>query len=148
MLSQSPSACGEPTFAASWKVSHSPTPFPRAIEEFHTKRDVIRYHTGEQLIFKHFGPYSGLTLSQIRGGWKPMKGACVVLNIGTNKPTMIVILVTDILLYSIMLFGLLNFRRRDGDTSKLGRWLWRQVRWRRLALTVVLLIHKKISFRS
>jgi len=61
---------------------------------------------------------------------------------------MIVILVTDILLHLIMLFGLLNFRRRGGDKSKLGRWLWRQVRWWRLALTVVLLIRKKNSFRS
>ena len=52
---------------------------------------------------------------------------------------MIVILVTDILLHLIMLFGLLNLRR-GGDASKLGRWLWRQVRLWLLALTVVLLI--------
>ena len=78
-----------------------------------------------------------LTHPQIRAGWMSVKGACVVLNIETNKLTMIVILVTDVLLLLIMLFGLLNLRHRNNDTSKLGRWLWRQVRWSRLALTVV-----------
>lgn len=46
---------------------------------------------------------------------------------------MIAILVTDILLLLLMLFGLLDLRRRSGGKSKLGRWLWRQVRWWRLA---------------
>ena len=73
-----------------------------------------------------------------------MKSACVVLNIETNKPTLIVVLVTDVFLLLIMLFGLFNFRRRIGDTSELGRLLWRQVRLRRLALTMVLLICKYI----
>lgn len=76
-----------------------------------------------------------------------MKSACVVLNIETNKPTLIVVLVTDILLLLIMLFGLFNFRRRIGDVSELGRLLWRQVRWRRIALTMVLLIRECV-FRS
>jgi hypothetical protein len=51
---------------------------------------------------------------------------------------MIVILVTDIILLSTMLVGLLRMRRRCGDTFALGRLLWTQVRYWRLFLTVVI----------
>ncbi|KAH9992897.1 hypothetical protein BJV77DRAFT_408306 [Russula vinacea] len=65
-------------------------------------------------------------ITRIRSGWDSEKRACVVLNIRSNKLTMIVILVTDIILLSTMLVGLLRMRRRCGDTFALGRLLWTQ----------------------
>lgn len=61
---------------------------------------------------------------------------------------MFVILVTDIILLSTMLVGLLRMRRRCGDTFALGRLLWTQVRYRRLFSTVVFLIREYISVRK
>jgi hypothetical protein len=55
---------------------------------------------------------------------------------------MIVILVTDIILLSTMLVGLLRMRRRCGDTFALGRLLWTQVRYWRFFLTIAILIRK------
>jgi hypothetical protein len=45
---------------------------------------------------------------------------------------MIAFFLTDILLIWFMLLGLFDLRRRGGDTSELGRLLWKQVRWWRL----------------
>ncbi len=52
----------------------------------------------------------------------------MVLNIESNKLTMIGILVTDIILLSTMLVGLLRLRRGGGGKFELGRLLWKQVR--------------------
>ncbi len=57
---------------------------------------------------------------------------------------MIAFFLTDVLLIWFMLLGLFDLRRRGGDTSELGRLLWKQVRWWRLCPTVVLLIRKYI----
>ena len=81
-----------------------------------------------------------LTHLQIRSGWDSEKRACVVLNIRSNKLTMVVILITDIILLSTMLVGLLRMHRRCGDTFALGRLLWTQVRCWRLFPAVVILI--------
>jgi len=45
----------------------------------------------------------------------------------SNKPTIIVVFVTDIVLLLTMLVGLLRLRRRGGGTFELGRLLWKQV---------------------
>jgi hypothetical protein len=64
----------------------------------------------------------------------------VVLNVESNKLTMIVILATDVILLSTMFVGLLRLRRGGGDAFALGRLLWKQVRWWRLFLAIVFLI--------
>lgn len=87
---------------------------------------------------------SGLIHSQIRADWDSEQSVCVILNIESNQITVIIILVTDIILLSTMLVGLLRLRRGGGGKFELGRLLWKQVKWWRLLLTVVLLICKHI----
>jgi len=65
-------------------------------------------------------------ISRIRSGWNTDQSNCVVLNMESNKPTIIVVFVTDIVLLLIMLVGLLRLRRHGGGTFELGRLLWKQ----------------------
>lgn len=65
----------------------------------------------------------------------------MVLNVESNQPTMIVMLITDVVLLLTMFVGLLRLRRRGGGTFELGRLLWKQVRWWRFPLAVVPLNH-------
>ena len=60
--------------------------------------------------------------------WAPDQISCVILNVESNKPTIIVMFVTDAVLLMTMFVGLLRLRRRGGDTFELGRLLWKQVR--------------------
>jgi hypothetical protein len=65
-------------------------------------------------------------IARIRAGWDPDQGFCVVLNVESNQPTMIVMLITDVVLLLTMFVGLLRLRRRGGGTFELGRLLWKQ----------------------
>lgn len=51
----------------------------------------------------------------------------MVYNTESNKPNIIVTLITDIILLLMMLVGLLRIRREGGGTFGLGRLLWKQV---------------------
>jgi len=53
----------------------------------------------------------------------------VIRDAESNKPTMIVILATDVILLLTMFVGLIRLLGRGGGTFELGRLLWRQVRW-------------------
>lgn len=87
------------------------------------------------------------TRPQIRSGWNSEQSACVVLNVESNKLTLIVILATDVILLSTMFVGLLRLRLRcrGGETFELGRLLWKQVRLWRLFPTVVFLIYSLLK---
>jgi hypothetical protein len=51
----------------------------------------------------------------------------------SNKQTAVAMLITDIVLFCIMLVGLLRLRQRGGGMFELGRLLWKQVRlWQSL----------------
>jgi len=65
-------------------------------------------------------------IARIRAGWDPDQGFCVVSNVESNQPTMIVMLITDVVLLLTMFVGLLRLRRRGGGTFELGRLLWKQ----------------------
>jgi len=92
---------------------------------------VIRYHSGKELISKYFGS-SGLIHPhwQIRSTWVPANGSCTVLNIESNKATIISMFINDFFLLVVMLVGLLRMRVRCGGTFALRRLLCKQVRWR------------------
>lgn len=92
---------------------------------------------------KRFGT-SWLIHPQIRADWDSEQSVCVILNIESNQITVIIILVTDIILLSTMLVGLLRLRRGGGGKFELGRLLWKQVKCWQPLLTVVLLICKHI----
>jgi len=66
--------------------------------------------------------------------WDLAQERCVVHNTESNKPNIIVTLITDIILLLIMLVGLLRIRRQGGGTFGLGQLLWKQgVIWLLLA---------------
>ncbi|KAH9967689.1 hypothetical protein BJV74DRAFT_868934 [Russula compacta] len=65
-------------------------------------------------------------ISQLRGGWEPIEGICMALNIESTKPNIIVTLITDITLLTVMLLGLLRIRSDGGGRFGLGGLLWRQ----------------------
>jgi hypothetical protein len=52
-----------------------------------------------------------------------------VLNLKSNNLGVISILVTDVVLFLMMLIGLLRLRLEAGGAFALGRFLWKQVRW-------------------
>jgi len=54
---------------------------------------------------------------------------CTPPNAESNKASMISVLVTNFILFSIMLGGLFNLRRQGGGMLDLGRLLLKQVRW-------------------
>lgn len=51
-------------------------------------------------------------------------------NMESEKLAVIIMLITDIILVLTMLLGLLRWNSRGGGMFKLGRHLWKQVRWR------------------
>lgn len=63
----------------------------------------------------------------MRFGWDPVLKDCVALNSETNKPSIIVTLITDIVLLLIVLIGLLRLLHDSGGSFALGRLLWKQV---------------------
>jgi len=65
-------------------------------------------------------------ISRIRSGWNTDQNNCVILNMESNKHTIVVVFVTDIVLLLTMLVGLFRLRRRGGGTFELGRLLWKQ----------------------
>jgi hypothetical protein len=69
-----------------------------------------------------------------------------VLNTEDNKPNIIVALVTDIVLLLVVLIGLFRLLRDSGGSFDLGRFLWKQVGWRRFLVAVVVLIHRPVLF--
>ena len=71
------------------------------------------------------GP-SRLTNLQIRSTWDPVLQHCIVFNIEKTKPSIIVVLITDIVLLLIVLIGLLRLHGSGGSFA-LGRLLWKQV---------------------
>jgi len=64
--------------------------------------------------------------ARIRAGWDSQQNCCVILDAESNKPTMIVMLATDIILLLTMFVGLIRLLGRGGGTYELGRLLWRQ----------------------
>jgi len=59
----------------------------------------------------------------------PDSNICMTLNTQGNKTNFISILVTDIVLLLIMLVGLHRLHCHGGGTFRLGRVLWKQVRF-------------------
>lgn len=57
----------------------------------------------------------------------PAEERCVLHDTESNKPNIIVTLITDIILLLIMLIGLLRLRRYGVGTFGLGQLLWKQV---------------------
>lgn len=70
---------------------------------------------------------AGLSHSQIRADWSPEQDSCTMLNIESTKLGVTVALVTDVVLFLIMLYGLLRLGIHGGGTFILGRFLWKQV---------------------
>jgi hypothetical protein len=54
-------------------------------------------------------------------------GTCLVANVETDKPNIIVMLISDIILLVTMLVGLLRLRRNGGGRFALASLLWEQV---------------------
>ncbi|KAI9436151.1 hypothetical protein F5148DRAFT_1294653 [Russula earlei] len=79
-------------------------------------------------------------ISRIRSGWDTEQKQCLVLNVESNKLTIIVLLVTDIILLLTMLVGLFSLRRCGGGKFELSRLLWKQgLIWLLLATAVELM---------
>jgi len=57
----------------------------------------------------------------------PAQKCCVLYDTESNKPNIIVTLITDIILLLIMLIGLLRLRHHGVGTFGLGQLLWNQV---------------------
>jgi hypothetical protein len=57
----------------------------------------------------------------------PAQECCVLHDTESNKPNIIVTLITDIILLLIMLIGLLRLRHYGVGTFGLGQLLWKQV---------------------
>jgi len=64
--------------------------------------------------------------ARIRSGWDNQQNCCVIRDAESNKPTMIVMLATDVILLLTMFVGLIRLLGRGGGTFELGRLLWRQ----------------------
>ena len=71
-----------------------------------------------------------------------------MLDIQSTKLGVIVALVTDVVLFLIMLSGLLRLGVHGSGTFVLGRFLWKQVWWCRFSLTAPLSIHQCIGPRK
>ena len=56
-----------------------------------------------------------------------VEGICSAANIETNKPNIIVMVISDIILLVTMLVGLLRLRRNGGGRFGLASLLWEQV---------------------
>ena len=69
----------------------------------------------------------GLSRLQIRSVWVPDLDTCSPTTTSTLKLNFIFTLVTDIVLLSIMLVGLLRLRRHGSGSFALAHILWKQV---------------------
>lgn len=71
----------------------------------------------------------GLRHLQLRSVWVPGQDTCIRVNVEktTVNLSFIFVFITDIVLLSIMLAGLLRLRRHGGGTFGLARLLWKQV---------------------
>jgi hypothetical protein len=78
---------------------------------------------------------------QIRAEWEPAAKACVITNVEICRNFYVNLLVTDVILLSIMLVGLLRLRQGDGGSFNLLRLLWKQASHCRFLLVVMLLSH-------
>ncbi|KAF8492838.1 hypothetical protein F5888DRAFT_880283 [Russula emetica] len=65
-------------------------------------------------------------IARLRSTWMPAQECCVLHDTESNKPNIIVTLITDIILSLIMLIGLLRLRRYGVGTFGLGQLLWKQ----------------------
>jgi len=65
-------------------------------------------------------------ITRIRSSWIPEASSCSAPNMESNKQTAVAMLITDIVLFCIMLVGLLRLRQRGGGMFELGRLLWKQ----------------------
>jgi len=79
-----------------------------------------------------------LGITRIRSAWVPGSNICSIPGMQSNIPTVISVLVTDIVLLLIMLIGLLRLRHRDGGQMfDLGQLLLKQgLIWLLLATAV------------
>ncbi|KAI0294352.1 hypothetical protein BC826DRAFT_341067 [Russula brevipes] len=66
------------------------------------------------------------SIARGRAVWVPAHLRCVNTDTGTNAPTLISMLVTDVSLLLLMLVGLLRMRRDGGGTFGLSQLLWKQ----------------------
>ncbi|KAN0118569.1 hypothetical protein V8E52_004992 [Russula decolorans] len=66
-----------------------------------------------------------LGIMPIRSTWDPVLQRCIVLNTDKPKPSIIAILITDIVLLLIVFIGLLRLQG-SGVSFALGRLLWKQ----------------------
>ena len=80
---------------------------------------------------KYFGSFVLIYL-QIRSSWHP-DSFCSNPNVRSNMPTLISMLVTDLVLLVTMFVGLLRLRRHGAGRFALGRLLWKQVRSRQFS---------------
>ena len=81
----------------------------------------------------------------------PAQQCCVLHDTESNKPNIIVTLITDITLLLIMLIGLLRLRRFGVGTFGLGQVLWKQVGVSVGAVALHFLMHlpfPRVSFGS
>jgi hypothetical protein len=70
---------------------------------------------------------SCLIHQQIRAEWVPAARSCAITNVEICRDFYINLLVTDVILLSIMLAGLLRLRRGPGGSFYLSHLLWKQV---------------------
>jgi hypothetical protein len=73
----------------------------------------------------YFGSFVLIYL-QLRSSWHS-DGFCSNPNMRSNKPTLISMLITDMVLLVTMFVGLLRLRRHGAGRFALGRLLWKQV---------------------
>ena len=85
---------------------------------------------------------SRLIHQQIRAVWVPETRSCAITNVETCRDFFVNLLVTDVILISIMLVGLLRFYRGVRDFSYISYLLWKQVGHCRFLLVLMLLSHR------
>jgi|SRR5579863_1119925 len=78
--------------------------------------------------------------------WVPDQRACVVSDVDSAQLALTVVLITDVLLLSIVLVGLVRFRQVGGGSIGLQGLLWRQVRCCQFPTAAVLSAHQCVSF--
>jgi hypothetical protein len=117
-------------FHSSYMVSHSLTRAIRLEDELKplSNMTTTRYCSGEKSVSKYFR-YFVLIYLQIPSSWDPDSSRSNT-NLRRNMPTLISMLVTDLVLLVTMLIGLLHVRHHGAGRFALRRLVWKQVRWR------------------
>jgi hypothetical protein len=112
-------------------------------QESHTDSFEFRYCPGKygNLLY----PSMAQLCLQLRSTWVPAEKRCVVYDTESNKPNIIVTLITDIMLLLIMLVGLLRLRRYGVGTFGLGQLLWKQVGFSVRAVALHSLMHTRFQ---